>query len=247
MKSGLYHVQAVWALDKLCYLSELHLPPVSGGRVNCFKGPLIRLNKILGGTASASRQDRVTRFTFPSETNQETKRGQRYRNIIFKTLYIKQQNTVIPLRDRKKGNPALWLPQLASLKRSAVCGVTRGNPGETWKPLWVERLGRPRQLEHVDHRDQSAGFWRGKSCTEHPKGQQMALLEISAEYESVHAHEETTRNKGQNHPNGLKGTLSGVHTRPGIMPRIPTRTHISRGAGERTPGGLTSVAEHNEL
>lgn len=121
MESGLNHVQAVWASDKLRYLSELHLPPLPvGGGVDYFKGPLIRLNKILGGIASASGQDRVTRFTFPSETSQETKKGKGYRKIIFKTLCIKQQNTVIPWERGKKEiqhceAPAGFLEKVCSL------------------------------------------------------------------------------------------------------------------------------------
>lgn len=62
---------------------------------------------------------------------------------------------------------------------------------------------------------------------------------------SAHACEETTQNDGENHPKGLKGTLSGTLTGPGIMPCIPRGTSCFVDTGEGTQEDLASVIGNN--
>lgn len=85
-----------------------------------------KLNEMLRGVSSASRQDRLTRFILLPETNQRTKRDMG--KMVFKTLYIKLHKMVIPERG-KVVTGASQRQQLASLKGVAVYGAGRGPRG----------------------------------------------------------------------------------------------------------------------
>lgn len=179
--------------------------------------------------SSASRQDRRTRLTFPPEINQHTK-ADKVHGELFSRHCTSSNERQWPLRGGKEvkldcpslllwkgfrgdeGEPR-WDLDDSELKDWAECRENKA--GRVCRPLSTgQNLGEERSV-----------------LREHPKDQQMVLLNYPA-------CEETIQNEWKNHLNRWKD-MSDMHTKPESMPCMQARTPMSwawgRGLGQVFP------------